>query len=54
MKPKKKQPVKRYKVVEKFAGWINDKRFDHKKGEVIELNDAEYAFYKRFVEEVTQ
>ena len=55
MKPRKKQPqVKQYKVIEKFAGWINDKRFDHSKGEVIELTDAEYQFYKRFVQEITK
>lgn len=49
---KKKTPaVKEYVVIEKFHGHINEKRFDHKKDEVIELTPAEYDIYKRFVKE---
>lgn len=50
---KKKVPApKQYQVTTKFTGWINDKRFDHKKGEIITLTVDEYGIYARFVKEI--
>ena len=48
----KKNPVKQYTVIEKFTGYVNEKRFDHKKGEIISLTEYEYSIYARFVKEM--
>lgn len=53
IKKKTVQPsFKQYRVIEKFSGWINDKRFDSKKGEVITLTASEHKIYARFVQEI--
>ena len=57
MATKKKTEVvfgKQYTVIEKFSGWINEKRFDYKKGEMIVLLSEEHKVYARFVEEKKQ
>lgn len=45
---------KRFEVIVKFKGFVNDVNFDCKVGDIIELTDFQASVYKRFIKEVTQ
>lgn len=47
-----KTPTKAYYVQEKFLGHINDKRFDCRVGDVIELTAFEHSVYKKYLREI--